>query len=270
MLAKVFNNDRNLRIDHKKLLSTNITNIKTLNIVDDYLADYAKFHNLSIGDISSRHNNFVSNYLKNINDYLSKGKYPSLLGVVHPIGRVDYDISLIISTVVAIHRYRIIEKFVKYIPRIKGNVLIVGLGSGLELELLNGVKNKINVDAYDISITEFVKNRFNKIFNIVESEFKGKNGGYDHIIAIELLEHLEDPYHFLSMCYNSLNEDGTLVTTTATNVPQFDHLFNFDDDNAFDREINGIGFDVSLKEDIPHNYMIKNINSKNTWYILKK
>ena len=48
MLTEVFNNDRGLRIAHKKLLNSNITDINLLSIVDDYLTDYAKFHNLSI------------------------------------------------------------------------------------------------------------------------------------------------------------------------------------------------------------------------------
>jgi 2-polyprenyl-3-methyl-5-hydroxy-6-metoxy-1,4-benzoquinol methylase len=271
MLTEVFNIDRGLRIAHKKLLNSNITDINMFSIVDDYLTDYAKFHNLSIGDISLRQNNFMLNYLKNVKDYLLKGKYPHLLGIVNSIERVDYDISLIISTVVAIHRYRIMDNFIKYVLRIKGDVLIIGLGSGLELELLNNVNNQINnVDAYDIIITEFVRNRFKNTFNIIENEFKGNGRVYDYIIAIELLEHLENPYPFLSMCFNSLKKKGTMITTTATNVPQFDHLFNFDDDNAFNQEIRSIGYHVSLKEDIQHNYMTENIKAKNTWYILKK
>ena len=143
------------------------------------------------------------------------------------------------------------------------------MGSGLELEIINKVNNRINVDAYDICITEFVS-RFKNVFNVIEGEFKGSYSVYDHIIAIELLEHLEDPFKFLQLCYNSLRKEGVLATTTATNMPQFDHLYNFDDDNYFKGKVENIGYLISIKEDLPHSYMIKDLNAKNTWYLLKK
>ncbi len=53
---------------------------------------------------------------------------------------------------------------------------------------------------------------------------------YDTIFAIELLEHLENPYEIMESFGRSLKKDGRLIITTARNVPQFDHLFNFTDE----------------------------------------
>lgn len=270
MLKFLLEKDRRLRIDHKKLLNCGFSNHHLLKVIDDYLNDFARYNNLSIDEILKRYNNFLLGYSKDIENFLSTGEYPYLLEENIFVERTDYDISLILSTVVTIHRFRIMDNFFKYNSVINGKVLIIGLGSGIELEILSCSSNKKEIDAYDISVSKFVKNRFKKTLNIVEGEFKGNDSFYDYIIAIELLEHLENPYHFLSMCFNSLKNEGTLVTTTATDVPQFDHLYNFNDDNVFSQKINKLGFIELQKEDIEHNYMNKSINAKNTWYVLKK
>ena len=270
MLKNLLEKDRRLRIDHKKLLNCGYNNHHLFKVIDSYLNDFATFNNLSIDEILQRYNKFLLGFSKDIKNFLSTGKYPYLLEENISVKRTDYDISLILSTVLTNHRFRIMDNFFKYGSVINGKVLIIGLGSGIELEILSCSSNEKEIDAYDISITEFVKNRFKKTLNIVEGEFKGNDAFYDHIIAIELLEHLDNPYHFLSMCFNSLKNEGTLVTTTATDVPQFDHLYNFNDDNVFSEKIYNLGFIELQKEDIEHNYLNKSINAKNTWYVLKK
>ena len=270
MLKNLLEKDRRLRIDHKKLLNCGYNNHDLFKVIDSYLNDFATFNNLSIDEILKRYNNFLLGYSKDIENFLSTGKYPYLLEENISVKRTDYDISLILSTVLTNHRFRIMDNFFKYGSVINGKVLIIGLGSGIELEILSCSSNEKEIDAYDISVTEFVKNRFKKTLNIVEGEFKGNDAFYDYIIALELLEHLDNPYHFLSMCFNSLKNEGTLITTTATDVPQFDHLYNFNDDNVFSEKIYNLGFIELQKEDIEHNYLNKSINAKNTWYVLKK
>ena len=270
MLKKLLEKDRRLRIDHKKLLNCGYSNHDLIKIIDGYLNDFATYNKLSIDEILKRYNKFLLGYSKDIENFLSTGKYPYLLEENILVKRTDYDISLILSTVLTNHRFKIMDNFFKYGSVINGKVLIIGLGSGIELEILSCSSNEKEIDAYDISVTKFVKNRFKKTLNIVEGEFKGNDLFYDYIIAIELLEHLDNPYPFLSMCFNSLKNEGTLVTTTATDVPQFDHLYNFNDDNVFSEEIYNLGFIELQKEDIEHNYMNKSINAKNTWYVLKK
>jgi hypothetical protein len=270
MLEDIFNFDRRLRIDYKKLLNHSSANKKLINTVNNYLKDYSDYYNLRPVEILQYYNDFSTRYYSDIKNFKLNGKYPFQLGLNNPINRISYNIFLILSIVVCIHRHRIMVNLIKYSEGMKGKILIIGLGSGVELEFLSAIDSCMEIDAYDINVDNFVKDRFNKIFNIKENKFMGKDGFYDYIIAIELLEHLEKPYDFLSMCYNSLNEKGYMVTTTATDVPQFDHLYNFKNDNEFDENIKAIGFTISAKENISHNYMIKNIDAKNTWCVLNK
>ena len=41
MLSKLFNEDRRLRIDHKKILSSPFVNNDLIKIIDRYLSDFA-------------------------------------------------------------------------------------------------------------------------------------------------------------------------------------------------------------------------------------
>ena len=235
-----------------------------------YFNDFVKFNNITYHEIIDRNNNFLLRYSSDIENFLSSGKYPHLLNNDKSIQNIDYHISLILSTVLTIPRHRIINNFYRYCKNLNGNILVIGLGAGLELEIINSLNNYKRIDAYDFSISNFVKDRFKKKINLFEREFIGNENTYDFIIAIELLEHLSNPYQLLSICYQSLNQEGIILTTTAMDIPQFDHLYNFDDDNYFERKINNIGLKISYDEEIAHLNLKKDFNPKNTWYILKK
>ena len=270
MLTELFDQDRRLRIEYKKLINSNYFNIELLEKIDNYFNDFIDYNNIPFNDIIKRYNNFLIRYSSDIENFLSSGKYPYLLDKNKSVQRIDYHISLILSTVLTIPRHRIINNLYNYCKNIKGNILIIGLGSGLELEILYSLSSYKRIDAYDISISNFVKDRFKNKSNIVESEFNGNDEFYDFIIAIELLEHLSNPYQFLSMCYQSLKKEGIILTTTATDIPQFDHLYNFDNENYFEKKIKNIGLSISYSEEIKHHQLKKNFHPKNTWYILNK
>lgn len=269
MLSELFNIDRRLRINYKRLLACPFVKKDLINTIDCYLSDFAIYHNLTTEDILISYNYFVKRYSEDIKNFISKGKYPKELGSVNNIDRIDYDISLILSTVVTIHRHRIIVNIRKYCSEVNGKTLIVGVGSGLELEILRHCgKTKIS-DAYDIHVSNFIMDRFKDI-RVNEHKFSGKREYHDNIIAIELLEHLIDPYNFMSICHDSLKNKGKFFITTATNVPQFDHLYNFRNDDKFENEIYNLGFNILDKENIQHDSFIKKLKAKNTWYILEK
>lgn len=261
--------DRRLRIEHKRLLISPYLNKNLIKIVDYYLSDYASFNNLTSKNILQIYSNFVSIYYVDIKKYISTRMYPCELGKKYVIDRIDYDISLLLSIVVTIHRHRIMDNLIKYCSDIVGKVLLIGIGSGFELELLNIFCPNVEVEAYDISLSSFVQDRFKKN-NIIKGKFEGRSSYYDHIIVIELLEHLVKPYSLISVCNKSLEKEGKFVFTLATNIPQFDHLYNFDDEYFFKNQMHGIGFVELEKENISHNYMDKNIHAKNTWYVFKK
>jgi 2-polyprenyl-3-methyl-5-hydroxy-6-metoxy-1,4-benzoquinol methylase len=48
----------------------------------------------------------------------------------------------------------------------------------------------------------------------VEKEWSGLDGQFDAIVAVEIIEHLENPYLFVRKCFNALVPGGILVLTT--------------------------------------------------------
>jgi hypothetical protein len=149
-----------------------------------------------------------------------------------------------------------------------GNCLIVGVGSGLELALL---RDKFrNIDAYDLSISGFCKHRFSDL-NLYEKKFGPPcERKYNHIYAIELLEHLECPYEILSYFSRSVKKHGSLIVTTVKNVPQFDHLYNFRNEYEFEKNVKSLGFDILCKEVIRHNYVFFDVDANNCLYVLRE
>ena len=139
------------------------------------------------------------------------------------LSRVEYDVVLLLSFLIEKHRFEIIKLFVK--EKYKGKILIIGSGPSLELALLKfflNIKNKI--EAYDTSFNSFVK-KFKKEYK--KRKYVQNHKKYDVIVLIEFLEHLTKPYEFLFKLKKSLFRNGKVILTTAINIPQFDHLYNF-------------------------------------------
>ena len=111
-----------------------------------------------------------------------------------------------------------------------GRALFIGLGPGLELFLTQDRHSEI--DAYDVSINENLPNQFPRAA-FHATYYTGQNPAYyDCIYLIEILEHLSDPFDLLHICAQSLRAGGQIMLTTATDIPQFDHLYNLPDDHS--------------------------------------
>jgi len=268
MIEEILNFDRRLRIDYKNLNKNYVINKELYSVIDNFILEYARYYNLKVEDIVSHYNSFLHRYTSNIRDFIRTGKYPNQLGIFPKLDRIEYDISLILSPVVTIPRYRIFDNIYKRFEFFEGNNLVIGIGSGLELKLLEHFK--CNCDAYDLNISNFVKTKFSK-FNLSEEFFTGQKQNYNNIVAIELLEHINKPYDFIRMCYKSLESNGMLFITTAKNIPQIDHLYNFKNESEFESIIREIGFEISEKDVIPHNNTFyKKLDANNVWYSLIK
>lgn len=238
------------------------------NSITDYILRYVNYNQISIDQIIDFYSDFIFNYNKHAKSFIKTGKYP-LQNDSNPmlIERLNYDVVLLMSVLFTVHRFKIMK-----LINNTGNfekALFIGLGPGLELFLNKGKIHEAH--AYDLSINDFLRLEFpnfefNQCYYINQ-----KNNYFDGIFIIEILEHLSDPYELINNCYNSLKKGGKLILTTATDIPQFDHLYNFPEDHTlFENIIKNIGFKINYKELIKHNYLTIGVNSSNHYYELEK
>jgi hypothetical protein len=242
-----------------------------ITLIDYYLDSYAKENNLTIPTIIKKYLDFISLYSKHIDLFVRTKKYPAEFSYQIEIERTEYDIALILSAVTSIHRHILLNQIVEFCSTIHDNILIVGVGSGIELEIIKNYSQsqEVFIDAFDIDINPWLKRKF-PLVNFYQKEFDFTHDKkYSFIFLIEILEHLKTPFKLLRDCKRALEKDGKLVTTTARNIPQFDHLYNFTHDSRFENELNEIDLIIEKKVEIPHHFQSQNIEAKNTYYILK-
>ena len=106
--------------------------------------------------------------------------------------------------------------------------------------------------------------------NLKKKNFDFFENNFDTIFLIEFLEHLRKPYDFLEKIYRSMKNNSKIICTTAKNIPQFDHLYNFISAKNFENKVKKIGFKIKFKEKIIHDLDMERINSDNIFYILQK
>jgi 2-polyprenyl-3-methyl-5-hydroxy-6-metoxy-1,4-benzoquinol methylase len=133
--------------------------------------------------------------------------------------------------------------------------LFIGCGPGIEIELVKGKTQSLT--AYDLDIDPFLSHAHPSV-DFCNTFFDGSGDArYDTIYLIEILEHLSDPLALLESCKKVLAPNGRLHLTTATNLPQFDHRYNFEPSH-----------ETRFKEDIEHAYMTTDIEARNRYYVL--
>jgi hypothetical protein len=147
-----------------------------------------------------------------------------------------------------------------------GMALVIGVGSGVELVFMGALHGG---DAYDLSINPFARRKFPG-WSFVAELYRPAGRRYGTVYAIGLLEHLEDPYAFLSDCCQSVALGGRIIVTIETNVPQFDHRFNFVSEEDFEKRAAGLGLTVEYKRVIPHAYARTEIGARTGFYVFKK
>lgn len=237
--------------------------------VISYISKYSLYNNLKAEELNSSYSAFISSYNKHCKEFCKTGKYPyeKAIPVNVSFSRIEYDIALLLSVLFTTHRYRIMELLHQQPSSDKA--LFIGIGPGLEISLTK-TKHK-EIHAYDLSVNDFLLKEFSDVI-INKNLYTGQNENYfDVIYLIEILEHLDDPFKLLSICYNSLKRGGRIVMTTAIDIPQFDHLYNFqNDDELFIKELNIMGFRILYNEIIPHNYLTLPIRSSNRFYEIQK
>ena len=270
MIEYIINKNRRLRLEYNfvKKSCDNLEN-EIFYILNNYLTEFCEYFNLEAEDVIQMHNEFIGNYLNDIKLFLNNGKYPYQLYSVKHIDRITYDVTLLLSVFLSRVRLQIFKMLIESLKKKKGEVIIVGVGAALELELISKLIPNLKFKAFDLSISDFVHNRFgnDKVF---EREFVfEKEKGYETIIFIELLEHLEAPYSFLKKSSEFLLDGGNIICTTSSNMPQFDHFYNFHNDN-FEEKLKEFNLNVKTNIKLPHNLINSKIDSYNNFYELHK
>ncbi len=264
MIQELFSQNRLFSILHEALAGEVGASHALLRELMDYIDVYARVNHVSGESAESAYLKFIGAYRKDVLDFMRTGCYP--MGD-REIARVEYDLALLLSTVLTSPRFRIMQLLVeRALPADRS--LFIGVGSGVELYLL---RHRLKIaEAFDLCINPFLKDLM-PTMTFHEEEFNAGNGLYGQIFLIEILEHLEDPLHLVSQCGQSLQEGGEIHMTTATNIPQFDHRVNFPKDHcAFDSWLIEQGYQILFCEDIPHPPAPKGIGAQNRFYTISQ
>jgi hypothetical protein len=266
---KIIDYIKNVRLFEMLYDAMDFYNIDTKNALLQYANIYIEYKNWDLKIVEDKYTCFIKQYTKDTKYYLRYNSYPAITSKKsYNISREEYDIFLLLSTILTPHRYQIMCEIFDALES-KPNALVIGSGIGIEIELIKD--NYQSIDAYDLTIDNFSANT-HKSVNFFEKEFKGQSPvKYNDIYIIELLEHVTNPYSLLQSACNSLCEDGRIIITLAVNVPQFDHVYNFNDTTEFQHSIKQLGLSIVYSCDIPHQYLINGLkDSSNIFIILQK
>ena len=234
-----------------------------------YLEEYAFYNNITATDAVAVYTNYISTFNRHCKQFVTIQKYPAELDQNDfSVSREEYDVVLMLSILFTRHRYRIMELLETRVEQAE-KALYIGLGSGFEIALTGKACHEIH--AYDLSVNSFLFSRFPEIQLNIEL-YNGQFSNYfDAIFMIELLEHLPNPFELLNTCFASLKKGGKIYLTTATDIPQFDHLYNFAADHSeFEEKLKELGFSIEYKEMIPHQYLSMELKPSNHFYIIQK
>lgn len=266
MIKQIIKNDKRLCFIQKLIfLSLNKDQKIIYKKIDDFLKKYSKFNNLRSKEIYSRYIDFINQYINDCKNFEKKKKYPYELAKIKTIPRINYEISLILSCLLTTHRFSIIENICKVNNLRK--TLFIGAGTGIEVFI---IRKKLNIfKVYDPESSEFLS-KISGNERLEKKEFNLRYSDYNTIFLIEFLEHLKNPYNFLKNIYSNMKNGSKIICTTAKNIPQFDHLYNFKSQINFENKIKKIGFKIIFKKIILHNLDLQNIKSDNVFYIIKK
>ena len=266
MIEQLSKIDRLFGLSHRLLLKENTTDIQIINRVENFLEKYCNFFNITPKEVASIINKFQQRYAEDVKRYSDTEKYPYELSIDEfLLTREEYDVVLLCSILTSPHRYKIINR-INLMSPYDQKIAVIGVGSGVELLFINA--SNTYIDAYDLSISDFAKKAFCDV-NFFEHKFKSSNCNYDVVYAIEILEHLKRPFLLLREIYDSLVIGGKCVFTTTTNVPQFDHFYDFKV-KELSSELNKIGFKISDCEILKHESNFSDIEASNAFFIVEK
>ena len=101
----------------------------------DYIDKYLQHKKLSADALKLSYESFLKQYSKDVKYFLENRQYPAISSTYsHSVDREDYDIALLLSTVLSQHRFDIMHEISRLSTRSE-KALVVGCGIGLDIEL---------------------------------------------------------------------------------------------------------------------------------------
>ncbi|MDO8513856.1 MAG: class I SAM-dependent methyltransferase [bacterium] len=121
----------------------------------------------------------------------------------------------------------IVANLVKQSKKRKIRVLEVGCGSGIFLNMINGLRNTdvIGIDSTPSAVEECHKKGLMVYLETLESFLskpKHKNQRFDYVIAFHTLEHIERPKEWVSIMTRILKPKGTIILSTPYSPLSFE------------------------------------------------
>ena len=267
---EIVENNRLFTILSEKLKAHSVFEQSLYIKIVDFIDQYLRFHKLSAEETSKYYLDFIKAYNKDVRRFSKDGKYPLEIDPKREApSRIAYNVVLLLSTILNPHRFKIMRLIDRVESGAFQKALFIGCGPGLEIHLCKDKADSLV--AYDLTLDEALFDLLKEV-EFRNEYFDGSNQeSYDSIFLIEILEHLSDPYKLLKNCLKVLNKEGKIYLTTATDIPQFDHLFNFPSDHrAFDNTLIEMGYEIVFKEPVLHESMTVNVDAKNEFYIISK
>lgn len=250
LLARALRADAGFRPDLAELLT-------------GYLDAYCAYHRLGAADVARCYQGFIEAYLEDLEAYRRDGRYPFERGETRLFARTDYDIALMLSYLLSAHRFRILCLVAEW--AMPNPALVVGCGAGSEIEVLRRVANCQHVVAFDTEVSPFCASRHEGV-EFREQAFAGTDERFGQAIAVELLEHVPDPFGLLKSLLQAA-EGGRTIVTTAHNLPQFDHIYNFGEFEVEDW-LDARGYRPLVSEKIVHTALGANTDTYNKFYVV--
>ncbi len=193
--------------------------------IDTYMGEYCDANNLSIEAVLAAKEKFTKRYLNDLAHFSESGHYPvQPVCTTFTLTRIEYDIVLILSFLLERHRFAIADWLAQ--QHYSGSILSVGIGPGVELGIITEyLGNKVSLLGFDLDVSPYVMSRYDDM--IKKEHFSPGSECFDFILLIEILEHLVDPTELLNNTISVLKQGGRMLLTTAIDMPQFDHVYNF-------------------------------------------
>ena len=176
--------------------------------LEQFINQYIDYHTLDQKTVKNAYLSYIKSYNKDVRAFIDSGKFPLEINPDREApSRIDYNIILLLSTILTPHRFRIMQ-IIKQNLSSSQKGLFIGCGPGLEIQLTLDLIKEIN--AYDLTLDPFLENHFDQV-NFHKEYFDGTNSdGYDCIFLIEILEHLSNPYDLLENCCKVLDQNGKI------------------------------------------------------------